>query len=666
MPNPRRPVMSAGRQTRDASSRSVAPAQYVPAGRRDVVHGAGPPPADVDLPDAHSTVYCSRSRACQTCYPPGNRYQRQIRRQVDFLIPAALSVLSVVVGFLVLRGKGDHEIGPWGIVEVLPWAYWVCLATPTLVFFRELARQANKLLLALALISQTVLIYGSVVFAESAPRFATAWLHAGFTNQILTTGQTPAGVDARFSWPGFFSGAAVFTSAAGVPPIDLLRWAPLCFGLAYLPPLALLFRALHGSARVRWAALWIFTVGNWVGQDYFAPQSFGFLLNLVVLSIVCSVFLGGNRVRLARARILGRLRALAAAPGDGQHQLLKRTNKKTQRGFLIVTLLVVFCAMAMSHQLTPFMLSSTLVMLVVTGSMRLKLLPVALLVITFGWLCYGAQDYWSGHLSTIFGDAGRVSSVVESGVGSRIVGSQVHQYIVNLRIGSAGFIWCVAALGALLMVRRRGYGLVAAVITGTPFLMLIVQAYGGEGILRIYLFSLPGAALLAAEVVVAAVSGRRLLRPVVTVLALCLLPTCLISRYGNESYERVRPTEAEAITALYAFAPPGSTLWSVAPNIAWRNNGLLDYNYGPTALGELALQRVDTIVSAMTVNPAGSFLVYTRSQAVYGEQVYGLPDDWGQSLQTSIEASGRFVIAYRNADAVVYELVAPKRTRARR
>lgn len=610
--------------------------------------------------DAHSTVYCSRSRDCHTCYPPGNRYARQIRRQADFAIPAVLSVLSVVVGFLVVRGKGDHDIGPWGIVEVLPGVYWVCLATPALVFFRELSRQANKLLLALALISQTVLIYGTVVVGESVPRFATAWLHAGFTNQILTTGQTVTGVDARFSWPGFFSGAGVLSEALGVAPVQMVRWAPICFGLAYLPPLALLFRALHGSRRVRWAGLWIFTVANWVGQDYFAPQSFGFLLNLIALSIVCSVFLGGNRVRFTRARILGRLRALAAAPGDGEHQLLKRTDKKTQRGFLIATLLVIFGAMAMSHQLTPFMLCTTLVMLVVTGSMRLKLLPIALLVITFGWLCYGAEDYWTGHLTTIFGDAGQVSSVVNSGVGSRIVGSEVHQYVVNLRIGSAGFIWCVAALGGLIMLRRRGYGLVAGVITVAPFLMLLVQAYGGEGILRIYLFSLPGAALLAAEVVVAAVSGRRSLRPVVTVLALCLLPICLVTRYGNESYEHVRPGEAQAIEALYGLAPRGSTLWALAPNIAWRYHGLLDYNYGPTTLGDLALQRVDIIVSEMSVNPAGSYLVYTRGQIVYGEQVYGLPSNWGPTLQDAINESGRFIIVYRNPDAVIYKLVKPR------
>jgi hypothetical protein len=658
--------MSGGPAVRSASSRAAAPVHYRPGGTRGRVYGGRRASAGAARADAHSRVYCSRSRDCRTCYPPGNRYGRQIRRQADFLVPAALSVLSIVVGFVAVRGKGDHDIGAWGIVEVLPWVYWLCLATPALVFFRELSRQANKLLLALALVSQTALIYGAVVFAESEPRFATAWLHAGFTNQILTTGQTAAGVDARFSWPGFFSGAAVFADALGVAPVQLLRWAPLCFGLAYLPPLALLFRALHGSARVRWAGLWIFTVGNWVGQDYFAPQSFGFLLNLIVLSIVCSVFLGGNRVRFTRARILGRLRALAAAPGDGEHQLLKRANKKTQRGFLIGSLLVIFCAMAMSHQLTPFMVSATLVMFVVTGSMRLKLLPIALLVITFGWLCYGAEDYWTGHLSTIFGDAGRVSSVVNSGVGSRIVGSDVHQLIVNLRIGSAGFIWCVAGIGGLIMLRRRGYGLVAGVITASPFLMLLVQAYGGEGILRIYLFSLPGAALLAAEVVVAAVSARRSLRPVVTVLALCLLPICLVTRYGNESYEHVRPTEAQAISALYGLAPPGSTLWALAPNIAWRQNGLLDYNYGPTTLGELALQRVDVIVAAMSANPAGSYLVYTRGQIRYGEQVYGLSAGWGPALQSAISESGRFIIVYRNADAIIYKLVKPVRPAAPR
>lgn len=638
----RRPDDSAA----DSNVATVADRPFVASRHRSVEAGEG------------GAIYCGHASNCAGCYPPPSPTVQKIKLDVGIASLIALLAVVVAIGYVVVRGRGDGPIGEWGIVTVLPWTYWVCLAVPALVFIRELCRRCNPWVLASALIGQTALIYGSTVGSETMPRFATAWVHAGFTNEILTSGQVTTGVDARFSWPGFFSSAGVFASAVGVAPVGLLKWVPLCIGLAYLLPLALLFRSLHTSARVRWTGLWIFSVLNWVGQDYFAPQSFAYLLHLISLSVVTAVFLGGTRVRFARWRLPAWVKPLAALlserpPGaDGRHSHRQLT-------FLVVALVAISMAIAMSHQLTPFMLGSTLALLGAAGMMRLKLLPVTIVMITFAWLCYGAEDYWIGHLDTIFGSAGQVTSVVNSGVGSRLRGSSVHQTVVNLRIASAASIWLLAGVGFLVAVRRRKQGLIIGMIAGAPFLMLAVQAYGGEGVLRIYLFSLPGTALLAAEAAVMLASTRRAMIAPATCIALLILPTSLVARYGNESYERVTPDEARAIAAVYDLAPIGSTLVSLSPNLTWRYGGLTQYNYAPSALDEFAIRRVDLIISMMANNPKGAYLVITNGQLVYGEQVYGLPVGWGATMQRDIAASRRFAIVYENADATIYKLRNP-------
>jgi hypothetical protein len=250
--------------------------------------------------------------------------------------------------------------------------------------------------------------------------------------------------------------------------------------------------------------------------------------------------------------------------------------------------------------------------------------------------------------------------VVSSGVGSRIRGSSVHQTVVNLRIAAAAFIWLLAGVGFLISVRRRRQGLIIALIAGAPFLMLAVQAYGGEGILRIYLFSLPGTALLAAEAAIALASTRRAMTALVTGIAMLVLPASLVARYGNESYEHVTPDEARAVAAVYELAPVGSTLVSLSPNLTWRYGGLTQYTYAPSALDEFALRRVDLIISMMADNPKGAYLVVTKGQLVYGEQVYGLPVGWGATMQRDIAASRKFAIVYQNSDATIYKLIRAK------
>ena len=112
------------------------------------------------------------------------------------------------------------------------------------------------------------------------------------------------------------------TRAAGIHSLlGLMRIWPVAIDLACLPPLFLLMRRLYVSWRARWLAAFFFSVGNWVGQDYFSPQSFNYLLYLVFVAILVNWFTGPTR-RLSAGRLRGavarptRLRA-APSPGSG-------------------------------------------------------------------------------------------------------------------------------------------------------------------------------------------------------------------------------------------------------------------------------------------------------------------------------------------------------------
>jgi hypothetical protein len=63
---------------------------------------------------------------------------------------------------------------------------------------------------------------------------------------------------------------------------------------------------------------------------------------------------------------------------------------------------------------------------------------------------------------------------------------------------------------------------------------------------------------------------RRPVQLVVAAAALALVPLFVLTRYGNESFEQVRPNEIEALRTLYRIAPPGSELVSPTSQVPWQ------------------------------------------------------------------------------------------------
>src|SRR5207245_9140780 len=127
------------------------------------------------------------------------------------------------------------------------------------------------------------------------------------------------------------------------------------------------------------------------------------------------------------------------------------------------------------------------------GRCALRGLPGLLAVIAVGWISFAAVAYWSGHLPTIFGQIGKLGGTINASVGSRLIGTPVHQIPVHGRIALAALIVGMALLG-LLRRRHRGMSDRALVILlVAPLSIAALQNYGGEIALRIYLFALPAA-----------------------------------------------------------------------------------------------------------------------------------------------------------------------------
>ncbi|WP_431032605.1 lipopolysaccharide biosynthesis protein [Streptomyces sp. P6-2-1] len=592
---------------------------------------------------------------------PPRRGRLTVRSAVLWaLLLAALTLYWVPAARL---GERDLDrMGGLGLVSVLP--------VPTLVgaglFVLVLAgllwmRRQQRLLLTVTLLATVVSLHALPAVIEAAPRFPTAWQHLGFLDYIDRTGDAVPDLDARWSWPGFFAAAAFLARACGVSDLtEVIRWWPTFLQLALLAPMALLLKSVRATWRGKWTALFVFALSGWVGQDYFSPQGFTSLLYLLFLALLLAYF---------RAP-----RVLWADRRPGEAEVLP--SGRRARAVLVLVLLALLAACVPTHQLTPFVLLGVVAFLVLLGRCELRGLPLLGGVLVVLWLGWFAEPYWSGHFGELFGGLGGVGGNVSSSVSGRLEGgSSSHQLVLYTRIALAGGVLALGAAGWWRRREARYSERVLPVLALVPFLGFGMQSYGGEMALRVFLFALPGAAVLAGLAFFprsGANAGERdqeraSLAPVAVLCAgLVLIGGFLVARWGNETFERTRPGEVAAMDWVYAHDTPSARLlWlsddpvaHVTPAIPWGARDMEKVTYVPVA-APVDPVLVDGLVRALRDAGPRAYLIVGRSQSLSLRYDAGYPATWERRLLTTLDARPDVGAAFHNAEATVYALTDP-------
>ncbi|MBV2356211.1 polysaccharide biosynthesis C-terminal domain-containing protein [Streptomyces sp. J2-1] len=612
------------------------------------------------------------TRGPDTAPPPSPPREPTARRTT--LALSALLLAALLLYWLPALRLTDADLdrmGGLGLVSVLPVPTWAGAALLVVVFAALLRRhREHRALLLLTLMATVVSLHALPAVLESEPRFPTAWQHLGFIDYIDRTGSAVPDLDARWSWPGFFAVAAFVGRACGVTDFtEVIRWWPTVIQLVYLAPMFLLARAMRASWRARWTGVWLFALCGWVGQDYFSPQGFTFLLYLVFVAVLLVWF---RTERLTPGRLL---------PGEAVPEPADRR----QRAVLLLLLIGLFTASVPAHQLTPFMMLGVLAVLVLLRRCRLRGLPLLFGVLVAAWVCFMAEPYWSGHFDDLFGGIGGVGGNVSTSVSGRIQGgSPVHKLVLYSRVLLAGSVMALACWGWL---RRRGAGYrerALPVLAFVPFLGFGMQSYGGEMALRVFMFAVPGAALLGALAFFPRVltdggggagggtdarAAQRppLLAPLAALLAgLLLMGGFLVARWGNETFERTRSGEVAAMDWVYAHDRPTlRLLWltqdpvnDVTPALPWGARDMERVDYVPTA-APLAADRVTGLVEALKDAGPRSYLMVNASQVTYLELDAGYPADWAPRLLRSLDARPELHRVLSGDGVTVYALRAP-------
>ena len=600
--------------------------------------------------------------------PPRTRAVRRERRL------RTLSWIPPVVGAglwaAALVTTDARSLRAWGLIPALTWPYWAGLG---LVLLGAVGlSQASRLRhgpLAAHVGVLLAMLYATAPALADAPRYTYTYKHIAITQYIELYGSVDKQIDIYHRWPGFFSLSAWFSQIAGLPdPTSYAAWAEIYFtGLDAL----VVFAAVHvlsRSARTAWQATLLFTVTNWIGQDYYSPQAFGFLLMLGVL-LICLVGLRADPGPFGRwvERLVSRVFRVRAPLRKGGTSMLGRGAV----GRLVGLAVLVDAVLAASHQLTPYVLLVQLGALVLGGYVRPWWMLGAASIATVGYLVpnYDFVVNTFGILTSADPLANATSKTVDGNpvLALRIIG--------DLALLSLAGCFLMCFLGLVRRVRR---GLVSdAVVVGTlafaPLLTLAAQNYGGEARLRVLLYALPWLCtgitwLWSPEG--AARRGVRLLVPTGITVGLTV---CFVAFFfGREDLNQLNRQEVRA--AAYLFDPatvqPGAVVMLTAPNFPARY-GPLYFRLARADLPALSFDgfgsrpllfpsNKDVEAAATYIQQAGGnggYLVFSQGQEAFARDYQLYPAYALRAFEGAVAQSRRFTLVYNEPSARIYELV---------
>ncbi len=277
-----------------------------------------------------------------------------------------LLLASIGLWIFSIHQARQAPVNTYGLIPMLGPAFIVALALAVGTAMWALPERLG-LVSGLALTMVVLFLNGTPALVADQTLSSWNYKHFGIVDYIVSGAPLNNQLDVFQQWPGFFAAGAALVELTGVPPLDYANWAQFFFeALNALTVFALARRLAPSSKEVAHLTVLMFVTSAWVGQRYYAPQSLAFLMWLLFIYFALPMTdPSRTRFRLLWERRRSGLRAKYSPPS-----WLGNPEFAGQRGrsdFVVPGLTLMFVAITITHQLTPYMVMATLVGLWIMG-----------------------------------------------------------------------------------------------------------------------------------------------------------------------------------------------------------------------------------------------------------------------------------------------------------
>ncbi|CAA9394302.1 MAG: hypothetical protein AVDCRST_MAG75-1746 [uncultured Propionibacteriaceae bacterium] len=512
------------------------------------------------------------------------------RRSQNLLLspwaPAWMSLLALVLWAVSLPGVDVSKISGWGLLTGLPplWyiAYAVALVAVVIALVSQSSRPVGPLRIQMiwrrrllpSFAALLVMLFATTALVYDVPRYPWTYKHIGVTEYLRIHGVPATALDIYQNFPGFFYIVGVLHEITRIPLMAMARYAEVVAHALNAGVLYWTLGALTRSHRVKALTVIIFTLTNWVGQTYFAPQALAFPASLFVIGAFLRLIAAGNFRPMAGPLL----------------EQLHRGGLFWSRVAALVLSSSIFALIVVSHQFTPIALLMQLAAVAVVFRLRNPWLIGVFTLIEGLWLIH-AFPYISNRFDLIerpnYDNVRPPSALSAVLPGADVMARAPHLITLFIVIAT------IAAVGRIVLRTRTIHTIVVpAALALAPGAILLVQPYGQEGVLRWYLFALPWCSFVIARDLcrVESVgpepgSVAQTARPrgyalwaktaagsVVVLLGVLAVPAFL----GNEMINRVWKADVTANQWFEQNTPQGSELLLLVSAYPHKSTGMYD------------------------------------------------------------------------------------------
>ena len=302
-------------------------------------------------------------------------------------------------------------------------------------------------------------------------------------------------------------------------PITFAAWAQVFFTLATAAVLLFALRGLNISQRVRWSAVWLYVVVDWIGQNYFAPQALAFVLSLgvIALALRCAPEREAGR-RFDRWLDRRRGPVLSGLASIRRSALLSSRQAPLPPRAALAIGAIIYLAIVVSHQLSPLLVTAQVAAIALVGARLPMWIPLAMFAVNAWWI-WRAWGFVDAHFSLFDVNPGASAGNANVDLASGLPGVEIVFWAPRILLFG---VFVLAAFGVVRLIQqtraarfesRRYLDPVPIALAATPMIVVWLQSYGGEGILRASLFALPWLAVLGAEICAPRAAPRGGARP---------------------------------------------------------------------------------------------------------------------------------------------------------
>lgn len=533
------------------------------------------------------------------------------------------------------------RLGAYGLAGSLPPFFYAACVALSLAFILNLATPRvdrwRDALFVCQIALLVAFLFVTPALIEPFPRFRTTYKVVGLTYLVIGNGAVNPAASILFNWPGAW---ALFSSVfqVALPSPDTLSvfvkyYAPLieaAYGLA----LYVLFRPFL-SKKQTYLALFLFYSMNYVGQDYFSPQSVAYLLFLAFLALTFIYII--------------------------------RPSSTTMR-YPTVTisslLFIIFLSLVVTHFLTSFALLLFVIVFAVSSriveKVRLTRFIVPYVVGFAGWMLFGSAAYFNYMLNRQAATpvSESLSQGIQAGVTggnpSGAVGSVSHAFIANVgilwAIAVAGVvsIWFIYRYASLRKLDKTEAAFLALLVGIVPLLLL--PGYGGELLFRGFLLALP--ALLYYFVKNASFRSVK----IAVVLILLAGPILhVVVAYGNESFNYVSPSEISGYDFFYRTVANGSVFGGY-PVAEYANQQNYSSRNVLQFVSLVSAGPLNASIQSNLLRAGASYIFFTSGDDAIIRTLYAPRVNEYQNAKNVVANATYFNLIYSSADVVLYQV----------